>query len=169
MKSIDVANMFLGRGKGLEATNLKINKLVYFAQVESLRRFCTPLFEDAIEAWQYGPVEPLVYHALKTHGRAVIEGPVGSVPNDPRTKLVVDAVLDAYGSMSAFDLVTYSHRPGGAWSKVFRRGNGTPITVDDIMGSRDAIDSLTPPSAFSERVREVCDSLPNAMRLLEES
>ena len=58
MKSIQVANAFILRhGSDIDITNLVLNKLVYFAQVESLRETGKPLFEDKIEAWPYGPVE----------------------------------------------------------------------------------------------------------------
>ena len=58
MNSIQVANAFILRhGSDIDITNLVLNKLVYFAQVESLRETGKPLFEDKIEAWSYGPVE----------------------------------------------------------------------------------------------------------------
>ncbi|KXA22543.1 hypothetical protein HMPREF3208_00271 [Gardnerella vaginalis] len=38
MKALDIASIFINRyGKTLALTNLTLNKLVYFAQVESLR------------------------------------------------------------------------------------------------------------------------------------
>ncbi len=77
MRSIDIANLFIIRhGGSIWPTNLSLNKLVYLSQVESLR--CTdgtPLFSDAIEAWDYGPVEPAVYHSFKGYGRATIDRP----------------------------------------------------------------------------------------------
>ena len=58
MKSIQVANAFILRhGSDIDITNLVLNKLVYFAQVEFLRETGKPLFEDKIEAWSYGLVE----------------------------------------------------------------------------------------------------------------
>ena len=73
MKSIEIAHTFVNRfGSILDLTNLKLNKLVYYAQVESIRRTGNLLFDDAIEAWQYGPVEPLVYHTFKKYGRGIV-------------------------------------------------------------------------------------------------
>ena len=66
MKSIQVANAFILRhGSDIDITNLVLNKLVYFAQVESLRATGKPLFEDKIEAWSYGPVERNVYFTFQ--------------------------------------------------------------------------------------------------------
>ena len=36
-------------------TNLKLQKLVYYAQGYHLAYFGTPLFSNRMEAWQYGP------------------------------------------------------------------------------------------------------------------
>ncbi|PST46242.1 hypothetical protein CPA40_06570 [Bifidobacterium callitrichos] len=45
MQSLDVANLLITRyGNEIELTNLKLNKLVYFAQAISLRKYGTPLF-----------------------------------------------------------------------------------------------------------------------------
>lgn len=66
MNSIQVANAFILRhGSDIDITNLVLNKLVYFAQVESLRETGKPLFEDKIEAWSYGPVERDVYFTFQ--------------------------------------------------------------------------------------------------------
>ena len=62
MRALDVANYFIANyGGGTEMTNLKLNKLVYFAQAVSLKQYGVPLFSDEIQAWSYGPVEPEVY------------------------------------------------------------------------------------------------------------
>ena len=74
MLSTEVAELIVSRhGQEQPITNLSLNKLVYLAQVESLqRRGQKPLFSDEIEAWQYGPVEPAVYHLFKHFGRAAV-------------------------------------------------------------------------------------------------
>lgn len=46
-----------------DLTNMKINKLLYFAQGHYLREYGEPLFDDGIEAWDHGPVIPAVYSA----------------------------------------------------------------------------------------------------------
>ena len=49
-------------------TNLRLQKLLYFAQGWHLARFGRPLFDASIEAWPYGPVVPEVYRAYKEYG-----------------------------------------------------------------------------------------------------
>ena len=94
MKSIQVANAFILRhGSDIDITNLVLNKLVYFAQVESLRETGKPLFEDKIEAWSYGPVEKDVYYTFQKYGRNRISKSEGEAANDEQTLSVVDRTL----------------------------------------------------------------------------
>ena len=77
----DVAQFFIGLAneqanneQGDMMTNLRLQKLLYFAQGWHLARYGKPLFDDDIEAWQYGPVVPSVYNAYKQYGRGGIAG-----------------------------------------------------------------------------------------------
>lgn len=73
MEALNVANYIIDNWSDkFEITNLKLNKLVYYSQVESLRKYNRPLFDDIVEAWQYGPVEPVVYHTFSSYGRNCI-------------------------------------------------------------------------------------------------
>lgn len=175
MRSIDVAHMFIARqGEARWITNLSLNKLVYFAQVESLKmRNGTPLFEDAIEAWAYGPVEPAVYHAFKSFGRSPVSLPDGYVEPTgdvaDAASAVVDAVMQKYGSLSAFDLVNLTHRPGSAWSNTYVEGKDVVITLDDILASDDFKSVIDTSNTFSAGVRRVEEKWPNALRLLQDA
>lgn len=80
-KAEDVAKYFIylgsqqvvGDNKEREGvTNLKLQKILYFAQVYFLAKIGKPLFADPIEAWEFGPVVPNVYHKLKKHGSKAI-------------------------------------------------------------------------------------------------
>ena len=55
-----------------DLTNLKLQKLLYFAQAKHLKVAGEPLFSDDIEAWKYGPVVRDVYNWLKDCGGYVI-------------------------------------------------------------------------------------------------
>lgn len=67
MKALDIAYYFLHKANqdGDTITNLKMQKLLYYAQAWYLVNFNEPLFEDSIEAWPYGPVISKVYHQFK--------------------------------------------------------------------------------------------------------
>ena len=58
MTAKDVAEYFLSRvdeDAGDSLSNLKIQKLAYYAQGYHLALHGTPLFNERIEAWQHGP------------------------------------------------------------------------------------------------------------------
>ena len=152
-------------------TNLKLNKLVYLAQVEALKLTGEPLFDGRIEAWQYGPVEPSVYHMYKRHGNGVIERPAPGTSTicDDAELGIIDKTLDAYGWLSAYDLVEYTHREGSAWSNVYAREQGGEITLDDIRSSSDFLEEPDFGMTFAAGVRKVEKRWPNALRMLEDA
>ena len=64
----DVADFFIdiaNKNTDDTLTNLKLNKLLYYAQGEYLARTGKPLFDDEIQAWDYGPVVPVIYYKYK--------------------------------------------------------------------------------------------------------
>ena len=110
----DVAKYFLSfsdEETGDLISNLKLQKLIYYAQGFHLALFNSPLFDEPIEAWQHGPVVPEVYHAYKEHGGQGIPTPTG---NDfscftDEQKDVLDEVYAVYGQFSAWKLRNMTH------------------------------------------------------------
>ena len=168
MKSIDVANTFISRHGGTHCiTNLKLNKLVFYAQVESLKKFGVPLFPDEIQAWGYGPVEPNVYRAFKKYGRGAITSPSSSFETTDRSVSIVDDIFNRFAETTAFDLVTISHRPDGAWAKTYSPDNDEVISADIILSSAD-LDNI-PGCSFTDALAEVERKWPNALKMLEDA
>ncbi|NMA74483.1 MAG: DUF4065 domain-containing protein [Bacteroidales bacterium] len=118
MKAIDVAYYVLERNEekrskyGDNISNLKLQKLLYYLQGFHLVFFEKPFFSENIEAWQYGPVVPDVYHALKKYGS---NGISYKELKKPRVKLkksqveLIDVILDIYGEYSAIGLMNLTH------------------------------------------------------------
>lgn len=169
VKSLDVAYAFTTCHGDLALTNLKLNKLVYFAQVESLRQRGVELFDDAIEAWEYGPVEPAVYHEFKRFGKSVIRDCGCGAQLTYEEAQVVDYVARSYGTMTAFDLVSLSHRDGGAWSRVFDPHADRKISSKDIIDSVDFKGIGGVSGTFEAGMRGVMRAIPNALMMLENS
>lgn len=72
--------------------------------------FGTPLFEDDIEAWMYGPVVPSVYDLYKANGSNNIPLPEGDIVElTPEEEDIFNQVYDAYGRFSAFKLMEMTH------------------------------------------------------------
>lgn len=169
MEALNVANYIIDNWSDkFEITNLKLNKLVYYSQVESLRKYNHPLFDDIIEAWQYGPVEPGVYRAFSSNGRNCIRKSTGSAILDETSKNLIDSVMNRLGILSAFDFVTLSHKPDGAWASVYSPNMDNPITPEAILASNDGLgnnDVVT----IDQAVQSTIAAMPNALRLLEDS
>lgn len=62
---LNAARYFIVRAyeDGIEAemTNMKVQKLLYYAQSLHLALYDEPLFDEEIQAWRYGPVCPPAY------------------------------------------------------------------------------------------------------------
>jgi uncharacterized phage-associated protein len=64
----EVANYFiwLANETGSFLSNLKLQKLVYYAQAWHLALEESPLFEEDFEAWIHGPVLPTLYQKYES-------------------------------------------------------------------------------------------------------
>ncbi|BBK40680.1 hypothetical protein STVA_07000 [Allostella vacuolata] len=129
-----VANEFLRlaseAGQGIDP--LQMQKLLYLAQGWCLGLTGEKLFRESIEAWQYGPVVPEIYHALKHYGDRPIKKPLvtfdeergdvvpASYQFDDYLKEVIKNVWGAYGGMSGPQLVRLTHERGAPWDKARR-------------------------------------------------
>lgn len=170
MLSIDVANYLIDKwGDKIVLTNLKLNKLVYFTQADSLRLTGSPIFEDEIQAWQYGPVEPMVYRNFSAHGRNRITEPTSHPDVSQKNADIIDGVAKELGNLSAFDLVNLSHNPNGAWASVYSQGSNKVISLKDIVDSCDARNDRNRVITFSKATEDAFRSMPNALQLLENS
>jgi uncharacterized phage-associated protein len=96
-----------------EISNLKLQKLLYYAQGHYLGQRHKPLFRDPIQAWSHGPVVPDVYHEYKARGSSSIE----LAPDDPFEWADVDddtaeflgMIWNTYGGFSAGRLRSMTH------------------------------------------------------------
>ena len=64
----DIANYFIKIGNQTDClvSNLKLQKLVYYAQSWYLALYNKPLFNEDFEAWIHGPVIPALYQEYKS-------------------------------------------------------------------------------------------------------
>ena len=126
-----VANYFIERSQG-RLTHMQLQKLVYISHGYALASG-QPLIENAIEAWEYGPVIPALYHKLKQWGAKPVadvvraSGPAGResvprVPEDYELRPILDKVYETYGKLSGFELSTITHRPDTPWSRAAAQG-----------------------------------------------
>ena len=110
----DVAKYFLSLNDeevGELISNLKLQKLVYYAQGFRLAITGEPLFTDTIEAWAHGPVVPSLYHEYKGFMAGAIPSPTDFDPKciDQNTRELLDEVYAVYGQFSAWKLRNLTH------------------------------------------------------------
>ena len=112
-KVMDIANKILADGENCNAgelvTNLKLQKLLYYMQGFHIAYFNEPLFDEEIEAWQYGPVVPDVYNYYKDNGSNGIEANKKELMLEPKEEALFSEVLSIYGQYSAIGLMNMTH------------------------------------------------------------
>jgi len=94
-------------------TNLKMQKLLYYAQGIGLGGFRIKLFEEDFYAWEHGPVLKSVYHKYKVLG----SGPISMDPDvdlleieeNPSALEILNETINMYGGLSAYALRNKTH------------------------------------------------------------
>lgn len=114
-------------------SNLKIQKLVYYAQGFHLAMHDSKLFDENILAWEHGPVVESLYFEYKKYGNQAIPQPESfdeSTFNPQQIELLKE-IYDVYGQFSAWKLrnMTHSERP---WIETPRNGVIDPSLMRDF-------------------------------------
>ncbi|MFV0458638.1 MAG: Panacea domain-containing protein [Actinomycetales bacterium] len=137
----EIANWLLVWAEQNEATmsNLKLQKLLYYAQGHYLGAHGEPLFDEPIEAWAHGPVVRTVYHDLKRYGNGAIDvdAEVGDSFDwddyrDVEQHLM--RVWNTYGQFEAWALRNRTHREE-PWKSTFE--HDTKFLVIPLDSMRD--------------------------------
>lgn len=115
----------------ISVTHMQLQKLIYFAHGWSLARLAAPLIHQRVEAWEHGPVIPVVYEAYKAAGdrpvkdRALKFNPAENTfeqiepITDERSIRIIQFVVEKYGRLDAFALSDLTHQPGSPWDLVW--------------------------------------------------
>ena len=120
MKAIDVARHFLFLARSFDAgdtiSNLKMQKMLYYAQGWHLALTSKELFGDEIEAWQYGPVVKSVYDEFRKYGKNSIDfSELDSYKQSlsDETAEFLAFIFDETSRIPAWELVkrTHQHKP----------------------------------------------------------
>ena len=90
-------------------TNLKLQKLLYYAQSAFLAIKNEKLFNEPIVAWSHGPVIEDVYHYYKEYGSNGIPCPDDTISIDEEDEELLKAVYSVFGKYSAWGLRNRTH------------------------------------------------------------
>lgn len=122
--ALDIANylIYLMSSSCDDLSNMKLNKLLYYAQGHCLQKTGVVMFSDPIEAWEHGPIVTSVYHKYKSYG----DSHISEFNTDDLNKLpdeYKDILLDVartYGRYTAAALRNMTHVPKSPWSQVYK-------------------------------------------------
>jgi len=122
-------------------TQMKLQKMVYFAQGYHLARYGQKLIKDEVQAWQYGPVFPSLYDDYKLYGGNPIEtfkfSRLGENPTIPRltpeAQETINFTWNTLKNISAAQLSNWTHKPDSPWDRAYREGErGVIIPENEI-------------------------------------
>ncbi len=113
---LQIAKYFIKKSredKNNKITNLKLQKILYYAQGWHLGNSNNPLFDEKIEAWKYGPAVPIVYQQYKNFGSSEIdidikEEDINGISKE--TKGFLDSIWQVYGKLTGPELIFLTHK-----------------------------------------------------------
>lgn len=119
--------------KNFNISNLKLQKLLYFVQSHFLVQKKRECFKEKIEAWDLGPVVPVVYREFKQFGAGNIPSVFVSydIVNDKINSedcLLIEEVVEAFSTFTATELVELTHKQK-PWIDSYKRGKNNEISL----------------------------------------
>lgn len=124
----------LAQAAGQAVSPMKLQKLVYYAHGWYAGYTGKPLIDEPVEAWQYGPVIPSLYHEFKRFGAGSISGKATDVtgcelyevppPDDPEIRKFLENIWTSYGQFTGLRLSEMTHAPDGPWAKTWKAASG---------------------------------------------
>lgn len=124
---------------GTTIDEMKLHKLLYFAQRESIIQTGNPLFDATFRGWKYGPILKEIRESYKNSSFV----PVTSSSDIDEMEPIVDTVFEQYAEKDSWSLSRLTH---GEYSwKKSREGipeninSDKPMNVEDIRIDADRV------------------------------
>ncbi|MEY8252372.1 MAG: DUF4065 domain-containing protein, partial [Colwellia sp.] len=113
--SNDVAQYFIWRcnSENISISNLKLQKLLYYAQGFHLAISDIALFRDRISAWDHGPVQKECYYRYRNNGSQNIPSTLAAANDDVFSKEelnTLNLVFETQAHKQAWELRKQSHK-----------------------------------------------------------
>ena len=90
---------------------MKLQKLLYFAQRECIAVTGQPMFEETFEGWKYGPVCRELRNSITPDGILDATEDISE-----QNKYIINNVIQEYGSLASWKLSEISHKES-SWRK----------------------------------------------------
>ncbi len=110
LSCFDIADYFiwLANETGSFISNLKLQKLVYYAQAWYLALHEEPLFQEDFHAWVHGPIIPPLYQKYKSFGwQPILEKATPQLPEN--VSQFLEEVAKEYFACDAYELEQMTH------------------------------------------------------------
>jgi len=152
MTARGVANYFIRKAadEGLELTQLKLQKLVYYAYAWNLAHGQPPLFSEDVVAWPHGPVVRELWEEFNEFGSCPIDRLASEVDwsttppgrktpisgqQDGFEKRILGAVWERYKGYSGIALSNMTHGPEEPWTLIRKQfpANSRPVIPDELI------------------------------------
>lgn len=100
-------------------SHLKLQKILYFVNLEYLKKNNYMLIDDTFQAWPYGAVIPSIYELFKFNAAYDCKLDDYEIKNKDDLKILatLDSRIKELLKMKPWDLVKLSHQDNGAWKK----------------------------------------------------
>ncbi|WP_172618665.1 Panacea domain-containing protein [Candidatus Methanomassiliicoccus intestinalis] len=134
--ALDVAKYIIKKYYGMRnpVTNLKLQKMLYFAWIRYYKETKEYLFNDKIEAWMLGPVVPNVYYQYYIYaGIPIREDKEPSKPFSPEAVAVLDKLIEDCMDKTARELVDKAHKNGTPWDRTYKPDEKKTIDFEMII------------------------------------
>ena len=102
---------------------VQLQKLLYFIQGWSLAWTGQRLFDDALQAWDLGPVAPAVYRGE----------PAGDELLSADHRAIIEAVVKRYGQHSGAELIQQTHEEQPWYDAFTSGGRNAPISITSLL------------------------------------
>ncbi len=116
---------------GRPLTQMKLQKILYFAQGYHLTKYGEPVLKEDIQAWKFGPVVPEIYQQYKSYGSDLILS--NDNVKDPtvlpsnyslanvatRLRDTIDYTWRATKNITAERLSSWTHNVDSPWHKSY--------------------------------------------------
>lgn len=124
-KAIDIAKYIVTycTERQQPISNLKLQKMMYYAWIEYYNKTQNYLFDDMICAWQLGPVVPEVYYEFCSYAGVPITRKF-HVEVAPQDSSILSNCIDKYLPLPANALVNKTHESGKPWDCIYKDGEG---------------------------------------------
>ncbi|MEN8221186.1 MAG: type II toxin-antitoxin system antitoxin SocA domain-containing protein [Pseudomonadota bacterium] len=102
--------IYVANETGSYLSNLKLQKLLYYAQAWHLALYGISLFDEEFEAWIHGPVIPSLYAKYQKFGWKPILEEVNKPEFSEELQEFLDEVTEEYFMLDTFELEMMTHR-----------------------------------------------------------